>query len=340
MTSRFKNIIKQAKDVSLSSKENDSIKASLLEHMESHPLIEGSGGFNMHKRISYSEWVGNYFSNKKFMVPSALLLLLVLTGGISFASSGALPGSLLYPVKILNEKVSLAFATDQKEKVQMLTTNANTRLEEAEELYTQGKLDQKTETNLAQSFEEDSVQANVSLEHMKKDDKGSSDEEASRFRIDLGKHRKIIGDLRLDNKQTSSSTLPEAIDKVIARFDQLFNPLADSHDNDVKKDIKRPVLRQVFARPKEAASENKGTSTIELSVASTSPTSTSSTVDTDGSLNFWTQYKGDPVLKKADAAQTNSNTNTGSNHQNSINIPGVHVETNTGIKISVPKIHL
>ncbi len=119
MRTRLKKIIKKAKGISLSNEEKDSIKNTLLKHIEDNPLIEESGSFQIHKRVTYSEWVGNYFSNKKIMVPSALLLLLMLTGGISFASSNALPGSLLYPVKILSEKVGLAFATGQKEKVKM-----------------------------------------------------------------------------------------------------------------------------------------------------------------------------------------------------------------------------
>ncbi|MES2223648.1 MAG: DUF5667 domain-containing protein [Patescibacteria group bacterium] len=342
MRTRLKNIVKKAKGISLSSDEKDSIKHALLKHIEDNPLVEESGSFQIHKRVSYSEWVGNYFNNKKLMVPSALLLLLVLTGGISFASSNALPGSLLYPVKILNEKVGLAFATDQKEKVKMLTLNANTRLEEAEALYTQGKLDQKTETDLAESFEEDSVQANVTLEHLQKDDKGSSNEEATRFRGDLDKHQKIIGSLRSQERMdTSPSGLAETVSKVIAKFDLFLTPSDDIRMDDIKKKVEtKTVFAPAFSKPKEVIAENKGTTTIVENEASTTMLAASTTAetstkkDTVDSSDFNTRYESKTTIK------TETKSSDSSSHNGTINVPSVHIETHSDAGGSLPGIHL
>lgn len=273
MKQKLKHIIKDTKEVSLSSEEKDGIKASLLEHIESHPLVEGSGGFCMPKRVSFFEWTGDYFYSKKVMVPSALLLLIVLTGGVSFASSYSLPGHLLYPVKILNEKLSSALAFDTEEKTKILALNALNRLEEAEMLLIEGKLDEKTEVEITKSFEKDSRLADKSLLVLQKDNEKSGVEAALKFKDDLDKHQKILNGFSQSSDSESGDTnikkklLVSEVDRMIAKLRSLSSGSLD------KKEEKKPILKK--------QSESKKINTTSSTSVIIPPLNTSATTSVE-----------------------------------------------------------
>jgi len=86
------------------------------------------------------------------MVP-ALILAIVLSGGISYAAEGAVPGDILYPVKTeINENIrsAVAFSTESEGRVQVQL--AQHRLEEASELSAEGKLTSDVASELAEEF--------------------------------------------------------------------------------------------------------------------------------------------------------------------------------------------
>lgn len=78
-------------------------------------------------------------------VPSmafASFFIILLTGsGLSYAADSAVPGDILYPLKVrVTEPIRGTFALDAESKAQWQTTLANRRLAEAEQLAIQGKL--------------------------------------------------------------------------------------------------------------------------------------------------------------------------------------------------------
>ena len=72
-------------------------------------------------------------------------MLLLLTGGVTAASSSSLPGELLYPVKIASERTRLALTLSDIGKAKLEVTFAERRAKEIAELARKGKADQGTE---------------------------------------------------------------------------------------------------------------------------------------------------------------------------------------------------
>lgn len=102
-----------------------------------------------------------YFQSHGLRSVLAGLLLFVLVGsGTASAAQGSLPGDLLYPVKVsINEKVEAALAPSVAAKAEVAARQAERRVEEAQELAAQGRLDEKTADALTESFDAHAAQA-------------------------------------------------------------------------------------------------------------------------------------------------------------------------------------
>ncbi|HEU4677573.1 MAG TPA: DUF5667 domain-containing protein [Candidatus Paceibacterota bacterium] len=73
---------------------------------------------------------------------ATLLIALLLGGGTSYAAENAIPGDLLYPVKVdINENVKSAFAVGDDAEAKLQADLARERLKEAEVLASRGTLD-------------------------------------------------------------------------------------------------------------------------------------------------------------------------------------------------------
>ena len=82
-------------------------------------------------------------------VPAALALVLIVGVGTSYAAENALPGDVLYPVKIyVNENVQGSLAVSQASKAQWNTQLMTRRLEEAETLTAQDRLTAVARTDI------------------------------------------------------------------------------------------------------------------------------------------------------------------------------------------------
>jgi len=78
-------------------------------------------------------WMEKYDRILRYAV--SVLLGISLVGGTSFAASGnAQPGDILYPIKLVREKVQLTFAGSQESKAKLKTRFAENRLNELHKL--------------------------------------------------------------------------------------------------------------------------------------------------------------------------------------------------------------
>lgn len=101
----------------------------------------------------------------RFVVPSVLVLVVLVGGSTVSAAAGALPGDLLYPIKIsINERIEAAAAPTVEAKAEVLARQAERRVEEAQALAVEGKLDAETSAALGASFEAQAAQAEMLAE--------------------------------------------------------------------------------------------------------------------------------------------------------------------------------
>lgn len=148
MMKDFKHIVKESKKVRLSPDVHLRVGNVLKAHMNAYPLDE--------KFDEELPWWAPFLAWGITVrtVPVAVLTALIIGGGVSYAAEGALPGDTLYPVKLnLNEKVMGKFAFSQKARVNVETRLAERRLEEAEELAANGRLNENLQAHIEKSFE-------------------------------------------------------------------------------------------------------------------------------------------------------------------------------------------
>jgi hypothetical protein len=92
---------------------------------------------------------------KRYATTLATILLMAMTGGVAFASEKALPGNILYPVKIkITEPVRDLIKISPVAKIEWQAEKANRRLKEAEALSQQNKLDEVRVVEIENLFAE------------------------------------------------------------------------------------------------------------------------------------------------------------------------------------------
>jgi hypothetical protein len=185
-------ITKTGRMVSMTEAERAKIRGMLSEYMAMKPVR----GADVNKKpVGTVE--GWYFFMRK-PVALALLIALVASGaGISYASERALPGDVLYPVKVsVNEEVRGALATTAEAKASWEAERAQKRLAEAGALAAKGKLTEKAEADIAARFEKYADSAAEKVAQLEANDSPAAIGISSGFETELEAHAEILDDLK------------------------------------------------------------------------------------------------------------------------------------------------
>lgn len=225
MNENFEKIIEEAKKVSLRKEEKTKIREFLLSFIKENPILPKGGvvikdmGFRLKGQETQSSWSNILVNSFKLVIkpmPLAILLIIAVSGGVSFASGSALPGEPLYPVKInFNEEVRSMLTFSTEAKADFETQRLNKRIEEAEELAIKGKLDSKIRAQIESSFEDHSEQINKEIQKLEA--QGNLEASAkinSKFEASLKAHERILEEIL------------EEIDEVRTEIKTNLNPLS------------------------------------------------------------------------------------------------------------------
>ncbi len=159
MNENFKKIIEGVKEIKMTDQEKMSAHVRLTSFMESNPLPV--------KNIVPIK--SPYFHPFNFMhfakvAVMAVLVLAIGTGGLSYASAGALPGDLLYPIKInLNEGLRGSMISDARTKTVWQAKRLETRITEIKTLQASGKFTDGASEVATARFIEHASDLNASL---------------------------------------------------------------------------------------------------------------------------------------------------------------------------------
>ncbi len=147
MNNDFEHLIRKAgEQVSLTTEERARARALLTEYAAMKPMRTATPHVAL-------PGILHRFSRPAFASATALLMLSLTTGGITYAAEGSLPGDLLYGVKVaVTEPVVSALTTRGEAQAHWQMTLAERRVHEAAALASTGRLDTKTETALAVQF--------------------------------------------------------------------------------------------------------------------------------------------------------------------------------------------
>lgn len=148
---------------------------------------------------------------KTMPIYAIILVLAIAGGGVSAAAQTAVPGDILYPIKVnVNEGVRAAFTVGAEAKTEYEATRAVKRLEEAEELAAKGKLSTDATLKIEENFAEhaDRVEARVKEFEAREDFKAAADV-TSNFETSLKAHEEILN--RLSLKDSDAADVAEAV---------------------------------------------------------------------------------------------------------------------------------
>ncbi|MBP9669541.1 MAG: hypothetical protein KBE09_04615 [Candidatus Pacebacteria bacterium] len=130
-----------------------SVSLSAREKLHTREVLEEFMAFRPVRVPTVSPVSGHYFYFHP-MPMIALLLLVVMTTSTAAAAEGALPGDLLYPIKVhVTEEVRAAVAVQPSAKAAWAIERAERRLDEAAQLNTENRLDDDVREELALAVE-------------------------------------------------------------------------------------------------------------------------------------------------------------------------------------------
>lgn len=188
----MKNIEEQLnmlQKTTMNAEEKGVIRGAVFSYMQENPVVVRNSGDS---RLQYrtSNINNNRLINKKTMT-IAIIIALLLGGGTSFAAENALPGDVLYPIKIhVNENVQELAAVSDEAEAKVQAHLAERRLEEAEKLAAEGRLNTEISADLNTRFEEHSQKSKEHRGKVEKEDNAASI--SSDIEISLGTHQKLL----------------------------------------------------------------------------------------------------------------------------------------------------
>jgi hypothetical protein len=127
---------------------------------------------------------------------AAFLMVAFVGGGTVSAARGALPGDLLYPVKIsVNEVVEQSLALDIASKAAVHAKLAQRRVEEVESLVARGDLREEVVVQVEESFDQHIKSAGSFSAQLEAEDPGAAAELALTLESSLAAHGEILASL-------------------------------------------------------------------------------------------------------------------------------------------------
>lgn len=140
---KLDNIKQEAAQIRLTEAEKSAMRANIFGH-QSIPAARPS------PYVFYSLFA----HHMRMVVAGVLIFVLAGAGSVSAAAQKALPGDILYPVKVsVNERVEVALAPDSAAQALVEVKLADRRVGEAQTLAAQGRLDEKTADTLGEYFD-------------------------------------------------------------------------------------------------------------------------------------------------------------------------------------------
>jgi hypothetical protein len=155
------------KNIAMTAEENSRLQKAIFSYVSSKPVrvkdaLHHKGQFSLE---TLRENIVSFLSPLRPMpIIAAIAALFVSLGGISYAAESTVPGDLLYPVKIhVNENVSAAFHVSEESKADFYSDRAEERVEEAQALMAEGRLNAEAREELAHDLSVSLAQAQENI---------------------------------------------------------------------------------------------------------------------------------------------------------------------------------
>ena len=193
----FEKMFDGAKSESLLEHERVSIRGNLELFMSDHPAAMPFT-LRVVETFRSAIAIGRFPALNLRPVAAALVLVLSVGAGTSYAAEGALPGDPLYALKInINEPVRGTLAVSSKAKAEWNTERIERRLEESESLAAAGRFDATSSSIVAAGIDASANDFDESVVSLTEEQSGQADvaDVQSNLEAKLAAHARVLGDL-------------------------------------------------------------------------------------------------------------------------------------------------
>ncbi len=225
--------LKQLKNIKMTDTEKDQIFKSVMNY----PLPKQSP--------IKSNWVtySQIFAFKKHKMAYYTViasLIVILSGqGIVYASQDSLPGDILYPVKIkVLEPVRSALTLSTEAKAEYESNLATKRLEEAEKLASNNKLDKDTEKRISELVKNHTSALDNDLSRLNKSSKNKKekvDDIVTNFQAGMNAHSQVLEEILGSNDYIENESEDDSISKTARDSGNKVRQNYRNDDHDLKK---------------------------------------------------------------------------------------------------------
>lgn len=181
----------------LSAEERSAIRQSVLNFVSINPV-------RVDNSFRHYLWSTIFLKKLNFASTMAILLLIsiLVSGGVAVGAEKALPGDMLYPVKVgFNEEVRGWLSVSEEGKANWEVERAQRRLEEAEELAAEGTLDAEVREKIESNFEEHANRVKDRIVKFEaKENFNAAIDVSSKFETSLKAHHRILNRLTVETE--------------------------------------------------------------------------------------------------------------------------------------------
>jgi hypothetical protein len=224
-------LFNKAGSFGMTKEEKDRGRERLVAFLDAHPLQKQTPSPYAPTRswiqmLDLREYV---FSHKIAAALLVITLMVCISKGMVIAAKKAVPGSAFYPFKIYTyEKVQSFLALNPQANAEVDVEQATVRLQEAEQLAANGKLDSTTENQVTTAFKKSAARATSKAKELR--DIGDADTAAlitSNLESSLASHQNILKKLAAFSG-VASTTLQPIMDLVNSSLSSTTVDRADS----------------------------------------------------------------------------------------------------------------
>jgi len=181
----------------------------------------------------YESWF--IFEQRMVVMPIAIVLVFVLTGGTVFAAKNSLPGDILYPIKMIRETMESFSAPDTKAKAQIEVSHAISRLQEVEQIVNSNRqLDKGAGQEIGNNFGTQVQDVKNNINELKNSDQGKDASAIwSDFKKSVAEHEKTISEL--SNSTSTKDETKQELDNVVSNIHSQLENKTDEKTSESEK---------------------------------------------------------------------------------------------------------
>jgi len=327
MNKEFESIIKAIKSIKLKEDEKSIMLANLLEEVPpSYEENQNATNSTTSRLYYYYQSIkNNYFliNKNKFVPIFAMVLIVVLTGGTSAFAEKAVPGDLLYKIKVsINEPVTGIFSfLSKEEETEWKERLVERRLEEAQKLISKNNFKKTTRIELENQIKGqiDEFTINVNELALEKNKSTNSSDINIRLQASLSAHENILK--KLSEKETMSTDTKQETKKLLASLDKYKDKVNSDHESlelnmGVESNPKIASTNKI-EDDKDTSSDSEMTSKTTSGYTSLT-TSISATASADSTSTLAKQNAAENLLNSTKLSYQKEKINLSTNIQNQI----------------------